>query len=37
VLTPEEKRSFGSDVDLVLRDVRGYECWLRFDDVTTIA
>jgi len=37
VLTPEEKHSFGSDVDLVLRDARGYECWLRFDDVTTIA
>jgi hypothetical protein len=34
VLTPEEKHSFGSDVDLVLRDARGYECWLRFDDVT---
>ena len=37
VLTPEEKRSFGQDVDLVLRDARGYELWLSFDDVTTIA
>jgi hypothetical protein len=34
VLTPEEKRSFGQDVDLVLRDARGYEIWLSFDDVT---
>lgn len=37
VLTPEEKRSFGQDVDLVLRDASGYECWLQFDDVTTTA
>jgi hypothetical protein len=26
--------SFGQDVDLVLRDASGYECWLQFDDVT---
>ena len=37
VLTPEEKRSYGQDVDLVLRDARGYELNLQFDDVTTIA
>ena len=35
VLTPEEKRSFGQDVDLVLRDACGYGLWLSFDDVTT--
>ena len=34
VLTPEEKRSYGQDVDLVLRDARGYELNLQFDDVT---
>lgn len=37
VLTPEEKRSYGQDVDLVLRDARGYELNLQFDDVMTIA
>jgi len=29
--------NYGQDVDLVLRDARGYELNLQFDDVTTIA